>query len=135
MTVDTNAPPDAAGLRCLALAQGAFYLASGLWPLLHMRSFTAVTGPKRDLWLVRTVGVLVTVIGSVLLASGRRRQPPVEVALLASGSAAALGGIDVWYSLRGVIAKVYLLDALAEAALAGAWIVLWRRRPHAPGAG
>lgn len=39
--------------------QGIYYVASGLWPLLHMRSFEAVTGPKRDKWLVNTVGALI----------------------------------------------------------------------------
>src|SRR3954466_12104594 len=36
----------------LAIAQGVFDVLTGAWPLLHMRSFTAVTGPKREHWLV-----------------------------------------------------------------------------------
>src|SRR3954447_5977124 len=42
---------------------GAFNVAGGLWPLLHLRSFEAVFGPKVDRWLVRTVGGLLTSIG------------------------------------------------------------------------
>ena len=34
-------------------AQGALYVVTGVWPLLHMASFEAVTGPKTDDWLVR----------------------------------------------------------------------------------
>ena len=45
--------------RSLALAQGLCFTATGLWPLMHMPSFEAVTDPKEDKWLVRTVGVLV----------------------------------------------------------------------------
>ena len=37
----------------LARVQGAFNLVNGLWPLIHMRSFEAVLGPKRDRWLAR----------------------------------------------------------------------------------
>ena len=58
----------------LAVIQGVFYLATGIWPLLDIVRFQLVTGPKTDLWLVRTVGVLVTVVGAVLLLAGRR--PP-----------------------------------------------------------
>ena len=47
----------------LALLQGIFYVATGVWPLIDIVSFQVVTGPKTDLWLVKTVGVLVTVIG------------------------------------------------------------------------
>jgi hypothetical protein len=33
----------------LPLAHGGFYLLTGVWPLVHMPSFLAVTGPKTDL--------------------------------------------------------------------------------------
>jgi len=95
------------------------YLATGLWPLLHMRSFEAVTGPKTDRWLVKTVGVLVSVIGAVLLIG--RRRPGGELAMLAAGSAAGLAGIDLIYALRGRISKIYLLDAATELLLVGGW--------------
>jgi hypothetical protein len=41
--------------RILAL-QALYYLATGLWPLVHLPSFEAVTGPKTDDWLVHMVG-------------------------------------------------------------------------------
>lgn len=53
--------------ECLALAQGAFYLATGIWPLVSMRTFERVTGPKTDKWLVKTAGVLITAIGGALM--------------------------------------------------------------------
>src|SRR5437879_6174180 len=34
------------------LAQGLYFLLTGLWQLLSISSFQAVTGPKHDLWLV-----------------------------------------------------------------------------------
>jgi hypothetical protein len=112
------------------VGQGAFYLTTGLWPLVSLRTFERVTGPKTDRWLVKTVGVLVTVIGAVLLVAGRRRRVSDEVALLAVGSAAGLGGIDSIYSLRGRISTVYLLDAVAEFVLMVGWMRVGRR--HAP---
>src|SRR3712207_8811708 len=47
--------------------------------LFRSRSFQAVTGPKTDLWLVKTVGVLVIAIGSVLCSAGLRRQAAPEI--------------------------------------------------------
>jgi hypothetical protein len=112
----------------IALMQGAFYLVTGLWPLVDIGSFQTVTGPKTDLWLVRTVGVLVTVIGAVLVTAARRQQVGTETVLLAVGSALGLATIDVIYVLSGTISPVYLADAAAEIGLSAMWALAWRRR-------
>jgi hydrogenase/urease accessory protein HupE len=111
----------------IALTQGTFYLATGIWPLLDIDSFQAVTGPKTDLWLVRTVGVLVAVIGAVLVTGARRRTLGPEITLLAVGSALGLAAIDIIYVLGGTISPVYLADAVAEIGLAAIWALGWRR--------
>jgi hypothetical protein len=110
----------------LALVQGGFYALSGSWPLVHLRSFERVTGPKTDDWLVKTVGVLVTVIGVALGLAGWRRRVTPEVAVVAAGSAAGLAAIDLVYVGRRRISPVYLLDALAEALLVALWAIAWR---------
>ena len=107
--------------RVLAVTQGTYFAATGIWPLLDMRSFEKVTGPKVDKWLVRTVGVLVAAIGGALIAAGARRRVTPEIAGLAVASAAGLGLVDVVYSTNGRISKIYLADAAAEAALVAAW--------------
>jgi hypothetical protein len=112
----------------LSIFQGIFYLVTGIWPLLSMRTFEAVTGPKTDDWLVKTAGVLITAIGAVLTLAGIRRQTAPEIPLLAVGSAAGLTGIDVVYATRGRISRVYLLDALVEVLLILAWLFAWRPR-------
>ena len=106
----------------LSLMQGAYYAATGVWPLVSIRSFEAVTGPKKDRWLVKTVGVLVSVIGAVLLIAGLRRHVSLEIVVLAVGSAAGLMAIDVWYVARRVIGPIYLLDAVAEIVLVALWV-------------
>lgn len=105
----------------LALTQGLFYLATGLWPLFDSVSFQVVTGPKTDLWLVKTVGVLVTVIGAVLVSAARERRITNEIVMLAVGSALGLAAIDLVYALSGRISAVYLADAAAEIGLAALW--------------
>jgi hypothetical protein len=117
-------------LQRVAVTQGVFYVATGVWPLIHIDSFQAVTGPKVDLWLVRTVGVLVGVIGLVLITAARRRRIGPEIALLAIGSALGLAAIDTVYALSGVISPVYLADAVVELALVATWM-LGRRRAAA----
>jgi hypothetical protein len=113
-----------AGLaRCLSGGQGFFYFVTGVWPLAHIDSFQAVTGPKSDLWLVYTVGVLVATVGCVLLSAARSRRVTPEVRLLAGGVAGGLAGIDVVFVTRGVIAPVYLLDAAAEVCLILGWTI------------
>ncbi|HEX8310415.1 MAG TPA: hypothetical protein VF614_03790 [Chthoniobacteraceae bacterium] len=107
----------------LATLHGSFYVITGVWPLVHISSFLAVTGPKTDLWLVRTVGLLVTVIGVALLLAGRRRAVTPEIEVLAIGSALALMMIDIIYVSAGVIPPIYLADAAAELALILCWSV------------
>src|SRR2546421_737901 len=54
--------PMLSALGWIALIQSAYFLLTGLWPIFHIRSFMRITGPKNDLWLVRTVRLLLTVI-------------------------------------------------------------------------
>ena len=111
--------------RTLARLQGLYFLATGVWPLVSMRTFEAVTGPKADKWLVKTVGVLVSVIGAVLVLAGRRGAAAApEPALLATGSAAGLAAIDVIYVANWTIDRIYLIDAAAEALLIALWVWL-----------
>ena len=109
--------------RALALGQGAYYLGTGLWPLLHLRSFEAVTGPKPEGWLVKTVGALISVVGATALLAAVRRRASPELRLLAGGSALSLGVVDVVYPAKGRISPIYLADALPELALVLGWSV------------
>ena len=101
-------------LRPTLAAQGGFYLVTGIWPLLSMKSFELVTGPKTDDWLVQTVGVLAAVIGLSLIVGASRLHPVRETLLLASCSAIAFASIDAVFVLRGQISWIYLADAAAE---------------------
>jgi hypothetical protein len=124
--IGRSVPSDSRALTLrgrIAILHGVYYLVTGVWPLLSMRTFEAVTGPKADRWLVRMVGVLAAVIGGVLLRDGLGRKggrPPD--AGLAVGAALGFIAIDVVHVTRGRISRIYLLDALAEAAFVGAWL-------------
>lgn len=90
-----------------------------------MRSFEMVTGPKTDRWLVRTIGLLLAVIGAALITGAAQKTLTPEMAILGAGTACALLGIDVFYVSKKRISRVYLLDALAELILLMAWIMLY----------
>ena len=108
-------------MAAVALAQGLYFVVSGAWALVHIESFQRVTGPKTDLWLVKTVGLLLVAIGAgLLLAVGRQLFDPALI-LIAMGSAAALLSIELVHVGKRVIARIYLLDALVEAGFLIAW--------------
>lgn len=100
-------------------------MAIGLWPLVSMNTFLAVAGPKTDLWLLRTISLLITAIGFSLLLSARAGQLNASVLALALGSAAVLGWVDGYYSLTGIIWPIYLLDGVAQAILIIGWCVAY----------
>ncbi len=105
----------------IAVAQGAYWAVTGIWPILHLKSFTRVTGPKPEGWLVKTMGGLITVVGATLAVAGLRRRVMPETALLAAGSAAALGLADAIYAGKRRISPVYLADAAIQAVTCAAW--------------
>ncbi len=113
----TGAPAGAA----LARAHGAFNILGGLWPLLHMRSFEAVTGPKVDRWLVRTVAGLMVANGSVQVGASGSGEGVVQAGRIGVGTAAVLAAIDLTYAPRGRISRVYLADAAMEVG----WVLAW----------
>ena len=105
--------------RVVLLVQGGYYVTTGVLPFVSRHAFEAATGPKREWWLVQTVGGLVTVIGGVLLSGAARRRGSPELVGLAAGSAAALAGIDLVYVARRRISPSYLVDAAVQVGLLG----------------
>jgi hypothetical protein len=113
--------------RRLAQSQGAFNVVSGLWPVLSLRSFEAVYGPKTDQWLEFTVAGLLTTVGTAQLAA--RSPSQVRLArLVGLGTAATLLTIDLIYVPKRRISRMYLQDAVCEAGWIAAWAWASRRR-------
>jgi hypothetical protein len=117
----------------LARAHGAANVFGGLWPLLHLRSFEAVLGPKHDRWLVRTVAGLLVANGWTQLRTPRSPDGVAQARRIGIGTATVLGAIDLRYALPGRISRVYLLDAALEAGWVAAWLRSERRTGVAGG--
>jgi hypothetical protein len=99
--------------------------------LVDLRTFEAITGPKRDKWLVRTVGILAAAIGTGLWTGLRRNLQP-EVELIGVASAVGLAAIEAVSASRGVISRIYLIHAVIESALLADWVWSRPREPRPP---
>jgi hypothetical protein len=104
--------------------QTVYYLVTAIWPLVHIQSFMAVSGPKTDIWLVKTVAVLLVAISlcfiTHLLFTGNRW----PVSILAVTCCLGFLFIDCYYSFNGVISRIYLLDAAAQIILLALWLII-----------
>jgi hypothetical protein len=105
----------------VALVQGIYFFVFGIWPLVSMRTFLMITGPKTDLWLVNTVGAILAVIGAVLILAQTNAEITASIIVLAMGSAFSLAVVELIYVAKRVISPVYLGDAFIELLLIAWW--------------
>lgn len=110
----------------LPIVQGVYFFVTGVWPLLHIESFIWLSGPKYDIWLVKTVGILLALIGLHMFIAGYFRRINTENFLIAAGSAAALATVDIYYVAIGRIWEIYLLDAGIEIIFILLWLIIIR---------
>lgn len=83
--------------------------------MIWYRGFAWLTGEKRDVWLVKTFGLVLAAFGLALGDALRRGDPLPTRPAAAVASSVALA--EAWYVARGRIRPVYLIDALVEAGL------------------
>jgi len=107
---------------------GLYFALPSIWPLVHMPSFLAVTGPKTDLWLVQTVAVLLIVISSVLITAALTGDYQTYLGVLAVGSTAGMATIDIYFATNDVIWDTYLIDAIGELLLLAGWVYYLLKR-------
>jgi hypothetical protein len=108
-------------MKALSRIQGVFYFLTGVWPVIDIDSFMRVTGPKTDLWLVRTVGAILAIngLGFFVQRDFHFRLNAFWVTVL--GLPFVLTIIDVYYVVSGTISPIYLGDAACEVALLLGW--------------
>jgi hypothetical protein len=110
-------------MKPLLIIQALYFFMTGIWPMLHIRSFIKVTGPKHDIWLVKTVGVLIVGIALSLFTAAFSTITTASI-VLATAAALALLIIDIYYTYAGKISSIYLLDAAAELILLSVWAMV-----------
>lgn len=97
--------------------QGWYYLLGGLWPVLHLRSFEQVVGPKPDRFQTETTGALYAAIGVTLLATERSATSGVH--RMVAGATAA-SSVAVVMRHRDSLRAVCTADAALQAAFVAA---------------
>ncbi len=112
----------------VARAQGALNILGGLWPLLSLRSFEKIFGPKTDEWLLYVVSGLLISAGSAQVRAAHSPETLRIARTLGVGTAFTLLAIDLRYVPTGRLRPTYLLDAAAEAA----WLLAWSRTKLSP---
>src|SRR5688572_7784256 len=112
--------------KLLLRLSGVFYFLTGIWPVAHIHSFMEVTGPKDDIWLVKTVGLLITALSIGLLRASFRNYVQPDLILVFLGFAGFLTAVDIYYNITDVIAPVYLADAVVEMLLILIWLWWWK---------
>jgi hypothetical protein len=111
--------------RLIILLQGSYTFITAVWPLVHISSFLEVTGPKTDIWLVKTVGALLIPVSACLMIF--RFIPTIDkkpALLLGSLCSIAFICIDFYYASTDVISDVYLIDGFIQIAFLLAWMYL-----------
>ncbi|MDQ1012924.1 hypothetical protein QFZ82_007409 [Streptomyces sp. V4I23] len=112
----------------LARAHGLFNVLGGVWPLLSLRTFEWVSGPKTDEWLLQTCGGLLATAGWSMLRVSPGPEGLRHARRLGVGTAVTLLVIDLVYVPLGRIRPTYLIDAATEIA----WLTAWWRTGRLP---
>ncbi|MBL7706585.1 MAG: hypothetical protein JNM21_13655 [Taibaiella sp.] len=109
--------------RTIPLLQAIYVSVTAIWPLVHIESFMRVTGYKTDVWLVKTVSVLLFAL-MILLYRSAIKNKPISLTLSASAISATAGLIivELVYYFKGIIAQVYFWDAIIETIFLLWWI-------------
>ncbi len=107
----------------VALVQGIYFLVTGIWPILSMSTFLKITGPKTDLWLVKTIGLLLAVIGAALIVSQLGAETNTSIIILGIGNALSLAIVEFVYVAKRIISSIYLADAILELIFIAWWIL------------
>lgn len=105
----------------LPLIQSVYFIISSLWPLVHIESFFRITGSKHDVWLVKTVSLILFPYGLMAIYALNFRRLPV-VGLSLAICCFSLAFIDVYYYLTGTLKWVYLIDAAMQTVFLTYWI-------------
>ena len=119
--------------KWLLWVQGSYTLITALWAIIDIGSFMRVTGPKTDIWLVKTVSVVLAAIGITLIVSAVEKKGfNLRVGILDMTTALGVVIIDFYYSGNDVISMVYAIDGAVEVVFFVIWIYIVAAEQNKP---
>ncbi|CAN5374820.1 hypothetical protein BH11MYX1_BH11MYX1_02330 [soil metagenome] len=105
--------------------QGAYYVVTGLWPVVALDHYMRATGQQSHGAVARVLGGVVAGVG-VALAAGLI--PPRARKWVGAGTAVALCAGGAYFGATGHGRAVNFTDAAIQAAFAASWLVDGRGR-------
>src|SRR5690606_8858345 len=78
----------------LSKVQGIYTLITAVWPIADIDSFMEVTGPKTDVWLVKTVAAILIPVGLCFIFASKVKRDFWLIFLLGITTTSALATID-----------------------------------------
>src|SRR3990170_7201879 len=110
--------------NALSMIQGSYTLLTAFWALVDIQSFMGVTGPKTDVWVVKTVAVLLLPIGFCFLWGLYFNTDRLLVTFIGIMSSAGLAFIDFHYTINGTIKWIYQADGFLQIFFLLVWTYL-----------
>lgn len=117
-------------LHILLWTQGLYTLLTAAWAIIDIDSFMKLTGPKTDIWLVKTVAAVLVSIGLFFLTCIFVRSSVVPMAVLAITSSLGLICIDFYYSSKKIISSIYQADGILQIIFVICWIFVLTNSRH-----
>ena len=114
-------------LNILLGVQGIYTLITAVWPLLDIESFMLVTGPKTDIWLVKTVAVVLLPIALLFIVNIYKPSHPLHITVVGLTCSVGLAAIDFYYTANGTISWIYAVDGVLELVFFLCWIYIASR--------
>jgi len=113
--------------RRTMIAQGTYYVLTGLWTLAHFSSFAAAVGLRINPFQAQAFAAVIVVVGGCLLEASRREPPGSFPTLLAAAVASAIAIVSLWWLPRLGEPTVLWADLGVEVAFAVGLILLYPR--------
>ena len=110
-------------------AQGIYTFFTAVWPIVDIESFMLVSGYKTDIWLVKTVSILLIAVSVCLLINTSSVHPTLSIIILALLVAVGMAYVDFYYSLNGTISKIYMADGFVEILFIISWLIILIKNP------
>ncbi len=115
--------------RRVVLAQGAYYILAGVWPLLHFSSYARIVAVDVNPFQAQVFAGMLIVIGAALIEAARREPPGPFPTLLGAAVAGAIALVSlIWLPRLGVASGLWI-DLIVEVAIAVTLILLYPRQP------
>lgn len=109
-------------IKIFPFIQAVYYFITAVWPVVHIESFMNVTGQKTDIWLVKTVSVLLLpyCLLLVYLTFSNKRNFIIVLAMMICSIGLLV--IDVYYYFSREIRWVYLIDGALQLIFFVCWM-------------